>query len=146
MSFGDFELAPDTESVFVYGTLLAPEIVHAVVGRVPASQPAALHGYARYTVKQQVYPGVIEQEGAVIEGAIYRGMHPDEWRRLDEYEGTLYVRRAVEVSVGPGSGNPTVRTQCYVVPRESASALSTEPWDLQRFMREHSTTFGDTWD
>jgi gamma-glutamylcyclotransferase (GGCT)/AIG2-like uncharacterized protein YtfP len=142
MNVGDFGLAPDTETVFVYGTLLAPEIVHAVMGRVPASQPAVLHGYARYTVKQQVYPGVIEQKGAVVDGALYRGMQPDEWRRLDEYEGALYVRRAVEVNFGPG----TVRTQCYVVPRESASSLSTEPWDLQRFMREHSDTFGDTWD
>ncbi len=140
------EVSESCEALFVYGTLLAPEIIHAVIGRVPKSQPCTLSGYARFTVRQQVYPGIIERAGGLVDGALYRGIRAEEWQQLDEYEGSLYVRRSVRVVFDDVFEPSPVAAGCYVVPRESASALSTDPWDFGQFMREHRAGFRDTWE
>ena len=45
--------------VFVYGTLQFPEVLRALIARVPESQPATLAGYKRYRVQNQVFPAII---------------------------------------------------------------------------------------
>jgi gamma-glutamylcyclotransferase (GGCT)/AIG2-like uncharacterized protein YtfP len=46
-------------TAFVYGTLMAPEVLELLIKRVPKSRAATLKGYARYRVKQQVFPAII---------------------------------------------------------------------------------------
>ncbi len=45
--------------VFVYGSLMAPEVLNIVLNRIPRTTPAVLHGYARYRIKQRVYPAIV---------------------------------------------------------------------------------------
>jgi hypothetical protein len=74
--------------VFVYGSLLAgapgrlrcrqrradrfrrsaEEVLTALLGRVPRRCAATLPGYARYALRGRVYPGILPQEGAAIDG------------------------------------------------------------------------------
>jgi Gamma-glutamyl cyclotransferase, AIG2-like len=46
-------------NLFVYGTLMAPEVVQTLIGRLPKQQPARLFGYRRHPVKSHVFPGLI---------------------------------------------------------------------------------------
>lgn len=130
------------EPLFVYGTLLVPEIARAVVGRVPPSLPAVLFDHARVTVEGCVYPAVTPRRGERVSGAVYLDLSPEELERLDAYEGELYQRRRVRISV-----NDTLdEALCYVVRPECVDRLSTRPWDLETFVREHGRSFRVTWE
>jgi hypothetical protein len=41
-------------SAFVYGTLMFPEVLQALINRVPRMEPAAIQGFQRYRIKGQV--------------------------------------------------------------------------------------------
>jgi hypothetical protein len=56
-----------------------------------------------------------------------------ELQHLDHYEGELYERRALSVRVG-GS---TLSAVGYVLGDGHRSLLSTEPWELAAFERDH---------
>lgn len=47
-----------TGSMFVYGTLMADEVLRLLLKRVPDTKPATISGYTRYRVKKQVYPAI----------------------------------------------------------------------------------------
>lgn len=46
-------------TAFVYGTLLADEVLKLLIRRVPPSKPATLSGFSRHRVKGQVFPAII---------------------------------------------------------------------------------------
>lgn len=46
-------------NAFVYGTLMADEVLNLLIKRVPTHRPAVLHGYTRYRIKNRVYPAII---------------------------------------------------------------------------------------
>lgn len=46
-------------TVFVYGTLQFPEVLHALIGRVPRSAQGTIRGHQRYAIRGQVFPGTI---------------------------------------------------------------------------------------
>lgn len=46
-------------SCFVYGTLQFPEVLQALINRVPRSQPATVSGYRRYALRGQVFPATV---------------------------------------------------------------------------------------
>jgi hypothetical protein len=48
-----------TGTAFVYGTLMAEEVLKLLIRRVPPSKPATLSGYSRHRVKGQVFPAII---------------------------------------------------------------------------------------
>ena len=65
-------------SRFVYGSLLAPEVLDALLGRVPDRTPATLPGFVRRRIKDAVFPAIpycldltgaarLEADAAVIE-------------------------------------------------------------------------------
>ena len=41
--------------LFAYGTLMFPEIIQAVIGRVPDQQPAMIAGYRRLVVAGELF-------------------------------------------------------------------------------------------
>lgn len=46
-------------TAFVYGTLMADEVLKLLIKRVPVSRNATLSGYARHKVKGQVFPAIV---------------------------------------------------------------------------------------
>jgi hypothetical protein len=46
-------------NAFVYGTLMAPEVLKALINRVPPMKPAVIKGFRRYRVKGQVFPAIV---------------------------------------------------------------------------------------
>ena len=124
--------------VFTYGTLLFPEVMEAVAGRVFASVPATLAGFARVCVRGAVYPGAREQAGASIAGLLYRDLDAAALARLDRFEGELYERRRVRVARGGGA---SLDAEAYVVPARLIARLEPCAWDPKRFRREHLAAY-----
>jgi gamma-glutamylcyclotransferase (GGCT)/AIG2-like uncharacterized protein YtfP len=126
--------------LFVYGTLLFPRVVRALLGRPLEARPARLPGYARYVVEGQDYPGIVPSADAGIEGAVLLGVDAGMFRRLDAFEGAMYERRVVEVVT---AGGETLAASTYVVRDEHRRHLSTRPWDAARFERTGLRRFLD---
>ncbi|KAL8521603.1 hypothetical protein ACS0TY_011938 [Phlomoides rotata] len=55
-------------AVFVYGSLLADDVVRALLSRVPPSSPAILPHYHRFSIKGRVYPAIIPAENKEVVG------------------------------------------------------------------------------
>ena len=126
------------QNLFVYGTLEIPQVMNKLLGRVPVAESAVLRDYARYMLRKQPYPGIIKQEGAEVEGVLYRGISAKYLQILDRYEGRFYQRRIVHVKNARGYA---ARAWTYIVPLRYKNALSDVPWDRTQFIQEHLKRF-----
>jgi len=111
-----------TTTCFVYGTLMSPDVLRELLGRVPCTRPnAVLSNHIRHPVLGRVYPGVVpapptagrppdDDSGGMpttttinysVEGILLLDITPLEMRCLDwfEEEGVDYVRSNVQVTV-----------------------------------------------
>ncbi len=88
-------------ALFVYGTLLFPEILEALLGFVPAGSPAELAGYHRYCIYDgphpRPYPAIYPAAGHTVEGLLLRGLSGAQMAVLDAYEDEDYVRKPCTV-------------------------------------------------
>ncbi|HJP36395.1 MAG TPA: gamma-glutamylcyclotransferase family protein [Gammaproteobacteria bacterium] len=121
------------DRLFAYGTLLAPELRGAVIGRAVEGDPAVLPGYACYRVRRAAYPAIVQQQGTNTHGSLFAGIEPTEWDRLDNFESHLYERRLVEVTLSASSHRSAY---AYVVAATFRHRVSEEPWRLERFRRD----------
>lgn len=118
-------MSEKTRYLFVYGTLMVPEVVRRLLGHELEMRSAKLPGYQRFRVADAVYPGIIEgREEDSVSGQLLSGMSTKGWDTLDIYEGDEYTRRAVEVIDASGA---KMIAQAYVF--KDARFLTDEPWD-----------------
>jgi hypothetical protein len=123
--------------LYAYGTLQVPEVLQQVIGRSVAGRPAVLEGYARYRLRNQVYPGIVEHPGGHVTGLLYSGIDAHELERLDAYEGPLYERRSLTLRVD----GEQIEATGYVLRIEHRRLLSNHPWELGAFSRDHLTDY-----
>lgn len=120
-------------SLFVYGTLMFPEVVEKLIGEF-ALKDAVLEHFCRVKVLDHgnmlPYPALIHQEGALTEGKLLQGISELQLTILDEYEGNEYERIEVEVNTENGKD----RAWCYVWKNENQAELSKD-WDPEEFER-----------
>ena len=98
-------------NLFVYGTLIDPRRVKALIGHQLARVEATLEGFERIDPRIG-YPYILPKPGASVSGFLLANIDAASLHRLDEYEaeGDLYVRQEVEVLVAGRS----VRAMTYV--------------------------------
>ena len=60
-----------TTNIFTYGSLIYPEVMKGVAGKLYSSCKAELEGFVRKQVKGKWYPGIIPQAGSKVEGILY---------------------------------------------------------------------------
>lgn len=164
------------KNLFAYGTLMHSDIMEMVSG-LPLSvlqdrAPASLHGFTRHAFTAELYPAVIPSDhvdGAVgdtagdtagnpsttglsgkpvVEGVVYRGITPESWNRLDLFEGQMYERREVSVTVTDASPHQratqtayTLRAGVYVLKPQFAHLLANHDWDAAAFQRTGKSQF-----
>jgi len=124
--------------VFAYGTLQIAEVMEEVTGLRPRGRPARLSGFARFRVRDDVYPGIVERAGAETPGLLYQGLGSSAVALLDRFEGNMYERRVLEVVREDGRAQPAA---VYVVVSAAEHLLSGDPWDLEEFTRHHLSGF-----
>ena len=130
-SDGVDDVAKKVTGLFVYGSLMAPDIMRRASGHTGEAVPARLDGYFRGTIVDETYPGIVEAVGESVVGLLYPDLGHSAIRRLDEFEGEIYERLAVNVEVAGG----IVVTQAYVVRSEFRHLLTPAPWTFDAFMR-----------
>ncbi len=67
--------------LFVYGSLMDPELVRRLLGRDVRALPARLKGYRK--VEGAEYPTAVRDEGAYIDGLVLEGLSEVDLRKLD---------------------------------------------------------------
>jgi gamma-glutamylcyclotransferase (GGCT)/AIG2-like uncharacterized protein YtfP len=104
--------------LFVYGTLLTEEFAGRLLERPVSGEPARLLDFELRRLEQLEYPVVLEVPGEVVDGRLYREISPEEYDRLDAYEGVaegLYGRIEARVVAGPeGEKGPPEPAFVYV--------------------------------
>lgn len=85
---------------FVYGTLMADEVLRLLLRRVPLSRAAAVQGLKRCRVRGQVFPAVVAAPPeASVRGRVLLGLSPREVEILDVYEAEEYRRERVRATI-----------------------------------------------
>lgn len=129
--------APVQGAAFVYGTLQVPAVLQRVLGRVPPLRSAELRHYRRRHVSRQRYPAVVPSPNESVVGSLLYDLRETDWPLLDAYEGSLYAREHVAVTV---SGQ-THDVQCYVLRPEYAHLLDEQAWSLEQFVERDLVGF-----
>ncbi len=124
--------------LFCYGTLQYPEIMQQVSGVHAAGLPVVLENYGCYTVRGEMFPGIVPEPGAYTRGVVYNGLGEAQLRRLDEFEGDFYQRQRVVVS---DADERPLQTWAYVVRPDARTVLTDEHWDKGLFELLHRQQF-----
>jgi gamma-glutamylcyclotransferase (GGCT)/AIG2-like uncharacterized protein YtfP len=120
-------------SLFTYGTLQVPEVMHAVTGKSFPTIDAVLNGYRRYAVRNEVYPAIIAEAGASVCGRLYTGLDQSSINLLDDFEDQIYSRCERDVTTREN----IIKAQVYVLSDQYRDILSQEPWELEHFTHEY---------
>ncbi|KAK7283024.1 hypothetical protein RIF29_12224 [Crotalaria pallida] len=125
-------------NVFVYGSLLADEVVKILLKRVPRSASATLHGFHRFKIKERVYPAILPLHDKHVTGRVLLGISGPELDILDEFEDVEYTRSDVEVSLKDNDEKLQVHT--YVWSNQNDPNLYGE-WDFEEWKQAHVNDF-----
>jgi gamma-glutamylcyclotransferase (GGCT)/AIG2-like uncharacterized protein YtfP len=121
-------LPPGSMPLFTYGTLLFPEVLHALIGRVPQNHIASADGWRVAALKNRIYPGLVATPGKTAHGRLLTGLSDDEWHLLDNFEDCKYELRQMTLLDGQSS-----LTYVWVDDAEACS----NTWDIQSFALNH---------
>jgi gamma-glutamylcyclotransferase (GGCT)/AIG2-like uncharacterized protein YtfP len=124
--------------LFVYGTLQFPEVLRALLGRIPDSSATTLDGWRAAALARRTYPGLVPAN-ATVGGTLLTGLTAEELQVLDEYESGPYdLRKLSRPMAGrrgptcgptsPASYRPTGRRTSSL---PSTCTISTSPRDAQ---------------
>ena len=133
-----------SRTLFVYGTLTAPEVMKALVGRLPPFRSARLDGFTRHPVVGFVFPGIIpvKDETATprpVQGLLYTDLTVDELEILDWFEDVEYTRSVVQVK--DDETNELCDTQVYVWINPLEELDLTQDWDYDQFRTQHLSNY-----
>ncbi|MBA0594380.1 hypothetical protein Gorai_011288, partial [Gossypium raimondii] len=115
-------------NVFVYGSLLADDVVRVLLNRVPTSSAALLNGFHRFSIKGRVYPAILPVRNRHVSGRVLMGITDPELHILDEFEDVEYQRTRVEVSLLESSDK--LQAHAYVWSNASDPNLYGD-WDFE---------------
>jgi hypothetical protein len=117
--------AGEVTGLFVYGTLLFPEVQRALLLRVPTRRPATAAGWRVAALEGRIYPGLVAADGSAS-GALLLDLTPSEWRVIDAFEDDEYELRPIVVDTATNA-------RAYVpAPGLRPTAAG---WDRQDFAR-----------
>ncbi len=90
-------------NIFVYGTLMFPEVVFALTKKKFVMKDSVLKGYSRFRVndpkREKKGPAIIEQKDGEVHGKILFDVDEKSIKILDRFEGASYRKRVVSVIV-----------------------------------------------
>lgn len=133
-------------SLFVYGTLMAPEVLHTLLeGTVNYSSSLEtktgwLRGYQRFPVREHVYPGIVpfENDQCIgVRGLVLFHLTQRQIRILDWFEDVQYERRQVTVELmDDGQMKQLCQTYVWINPQDELH-LDRGDWDYEMFRHVH---------
>lgn len=119
------------KNVFVYGTLLFPEILNGLTGSRFQSVEAVLPGYKRHLVKNGSYPAVVATKNEKVYGKLINDVDQRSLDILRYYEGEDYKCTEAEVIVTEKSLNALV-----FVWNAELHYLAESDWKIEAFKHD----------
>ena len=114
--------------VFVYGTLLFPEILNGLTGRTFPEATATLPDYKRFQVKFGDYPAIVASEDARVNGKLIFNVDARSLEMLRFYEGDDY--NCIETVVDL----PSEKVKALVfVWNKNRDLLAESDWHIENF-------------
>lgn len=128
-----------SSNLFVYGTLCAPEIVHALLKRAPVQAEGSVVGYKRQCIKQQVFPAIVPSSPSdCLKGRVLTGLSYEELCILDDYEDDDYYRTSIKATLADGD---TLECGLYVWKEDKRDMLLNSDWDYAGFRAQHLDSY-----
>mmetsp|Transcript_30212 Transcript_30212/g.55198 ORF Transcript_30212/g.55198 Transcript_30212/m.55198 type:complete len:151 (-) Transcript_30212:379-831(-) len=122
-------------NAFVYGTLMAEEVLNVLLKRVPDMKHASIHDFKRFKIKNQVFPAIIPSPGDVVKGMILLNLTDEELNVLDVYEDEEYYRDTVKPVLEEGMTE--VEADVYIWKDKFRNLLLPEEWEYDAWRRDH---------
>ncbi len=116
------------QHVFVYGTLLFPEILEGLTGRSFLTHNAELKNYKRMQVAEGDYPGVVEANGECVKGKLILNVDARSVEVLRFYEGDDYDCKILEITID----SKLVKASVFVW-KQDVKQLSESDWNIDHF-------------
>jgi hypothetical protein len=117
-----------TRPLFAYGSLVVPDVLVALLARVPRSEPATLDGWSARCLHGEQFPGLVEQRGATASGLVLYEMTAEERALVDAWETDFYTKRVVAPTVG---GGVVIDADAYVLDEPAAREhAEPRPWSV----------------
>lgn len=132
-----------THRLFVYGTLMFPEIRSVLVNRDFRTFPAVLEGYRRQAVVlsgRVAVPAIVEDEASSVAGLVMGNVDRKSLSVFDIFEGVkdgIYCREHVTVEDGEGR---TLGVSTYV-PGPAVREMLRGEWDPHLFRKRHLAAY-----
>lgn len=144
------------QSLFVYGTLMAPEVVQVLIDRVPIHEAATLqphahdrlHIYRRHPVKGFCFPGLIKKQRVVVEedpdndvhvqGILYRDLTESEIQILDYFEDTEYTKDDCQVKL---QSCEVEQSEVYLWTSSVECLDLTQEWSYENFRSKNLESY-----
>lgn len=90
--------------LFVYGTLMQPEILKRLINRIPDKKESRLNNF--YFSKLHPYKAILpcnEEKEEHIDGILLEGLNTEEMRTIDIYEYVPFLYERIEVQLFDGT-------------------------------------------
>ncbi|KAF7830162.1 AIG2-like protein D [Senna tora] len=133
---------PSLHNVFVYGSLLADEVVQLLLKRLPSTVPATLPSQFvslhRFSIKGRVYPAILPVDNNKVTGRVLLGISDLELYILDEFEDIEYERSNVDVFLMDNSAK--LQAYTYIWRNKSDPNLYGD-WDFEEWKQVYMKDF-----
>lgn len=124
--------------VFTYGSLMFERIWKQVVSGTYECHPGTVSGFVRLALIHEHYPAMLPGPiNARVDGMLYLNLDNEDLRRLDEFEGSIYERFAVQVM----TDNNIFSAEAYVLKDSYRHMVSDENWDPEKFENDGINKF-----
>ncbi|MDD3762350.1 MAG: gamma-glutamylcyclotransferase [Nevskiales bacterium] len=123
-----------TVPLFVYGSLLSPQVRRIVVGNHPPAAIATLRGFRRVSLHGHTFPGLVPAATVRTRGLLI-DVSAAQLRRLDRYESDYYRRLPVTVSGADGARR---RAEVYVLSPAYRRLCRPAPWRPRAYEQRHA--------
>jgi gamma-glutamylcyclotransferase (GGCT)/AIG2-like uncharacterized protein YtfP len=117
--------------LFAYGTLQFPDVLTALIDRVPQTHAAAATGWRAAALAGRSYPGLVAARSTAT-GLVLAGLSDAEIQLIDDFESGPYNLRQLTLADG--------RTAWAYVWTDGASVLP-DDWSRRHFANVRLTAF-----
>ena len=124
-------------NLFVYGTLMFPQVMTTLTGLTPTYAPAVARNTARFSIRNQVYPGLVNRSGNLTMGYLIRNLDEVNWHLIKAFEGNEY-------SVGPvaiETQQHNMNAYTFFVHAHSLDIVANSFWNPESFLRYQLESF-----
>jgi hypothetical protein len=128
------------QNFFVFGTLMYPRILEALLGAVPEMLDATLSGYRRCSIdvpgRAAKGPALVPSSTDKVRGKILCGLVPHQTKIIDLFEDAASGYRRVRGQAQPKAGR-LMDVDFYVATEQLRDYLSDDDWSETEFENQY---------